>query len=120
MNKNHSRIFLVIIGLLTATVILCAQLFYIQTTSFSKKEVKTEQSEKQGDQEDAPQDLVVSSISQLSVPSASTIEVEKEQTFIFEILFEQSKSFPKEVHVNRSPGKLFLHLFRVIISPNAP
>ncbi len=122
MEKRQSRIFLIIAGLLTASVILFSQLFYVQTTSFSKKEIKTEQTEKQDAQKEkeVPQDLVVTSISQLSVPAASTIEVEKEQAFIFEILFEQEIAFPTKVEVNRTLGKLFQHLFRVIISPNAP
>ena len=121
MKKQHSRIFLIISGLLTASIILCSQLFYIpSTTHITKKEVKTEQSDQDSQSKEAPNDMVVSSISQISVPSPSTIEVEKEQTIIFEILFEQTKSFPGQPEVNRSVGKFFLHLFRVIISPNAP
>jgi hypothetical protein len=97
-------------------------LFYIQTTRTSKKEVKTEQTDQDSQGDEAPDDLVVTSVSQISVPSPSTIEVEKEQEqgFIFEILFEQAKSFPNQTKVNLSSGKLFQHLFRVIISPNAP
>jgi len=121
MEKKQSRILLIIAGLLTAVVILFSQLFYVQNTSLTKKEVKTEQTEDQDAQEQEPsEDLVISSTPSISIPVSSTIEVEKEQSFIFEILFEHEITFPKKVEINRSLGKFFHHMFRVIISPNAP
>ncbi len=121
MEKKQSRILLIITGLITAGVILFSQLFYVQNASLSKKEVKTEQTEDQDSQDPAPpEDLVISSAPSISIPVSSTIEVEKEQSFIFEILFEQEIDFPTRVEVSRTLGKFFQHLFRVIISPNAP
>ncbi len=112
---------MITIGLLTAVVILFSQLFYVQNTGLAKKEVKTEQTEDQDSQDqDTPEDLAISSTPYISIPISSTIEVEKEQSFIFEILFEQEVDFPTRIEVNRTLGKFFQHLFRVIISPNAP
>ncbi len=116
MEKKQSRILLIITGLITAGVILFSQLFYVQNASLSKKEVKTEQTEDQAPTED----LVISAAPSISIPISSTIEVEKEQSFIFEILFEQEIDFPAKDEVSRTLGKFFQHLFRVIISPNAP
>jgi hypothetical protein len=121
MEKRQSRILLIITGLLTAVVILFSQLFYVQNTGLTKKEVKTEQTEDQDSQDqETPEDLVITSTPSISIPIASTIEVEKEQSFIFEILFEHEITFPNKVEISRSLGKFFQHMFRVIISPNAP
>ncbi len=121
MKKKQSRILLVITGLLTAVIILFSQLLYTQPSQLSKKEVKTEQTENsETPKNEAPEDLVITSAPSISVPASSTIEVEKEQAFIFEILFEQARTFPKKIEVNQSLGRIFQHLFRVIISPNAP
>lgn len=121
MGKKQSRILLIITGLITAGVILFSQLFYVQNASLVKKEVKIEQTEDQdSEDQDAQEDLVITSAPSISVPASATIEVEKEQAFIFEILFEQEIDFPTKVEVSRTLGKFFQHLFRVIISPNAP
>lgn len=121
MKRRQSRLILIITGLLTAAVILLSQLFFVQNNGLTKKEVKTEQTEDlENPNQETPEDLVITATPSISIPISSTIEVEKEQSFIFEILFEHEITFPNKVEINRSLGKFFQHMFRVIISPNAP
>jgi hypothetical protein len=103
-----------IIGSLLSVAIVCAQLFHFQSNTSSKKEVKAEQQET-----NQPADASFS-IASFSLPSPIHISVNLDACCLFEILFEQTPKCEASADAPLFPEKLFMTLFRVIISPNAP
>lgn len=102
-------------GSLLCIVIVCAQLFHFEAGTPSKKEVKTEQQEN-----NRPADALSFSIASFSLPSPVHLSVNLDACCLFEILFEETPKCQIIPDAPLYPEKLFVTLFRVIISPNAP
>lgn len=104
-----------ITGSLLAVVIVCLQFFHFNQP-LSKAEVKTEQ------QQNTPpsNDEAVVSLASFSIPSPVNVTINLDAYCLFEILFEQSTERDSSAEAPLRPEKLFVTLFRVIISPNAP
>jgi hypothetical protein len=104
---------MIAIGLLTAAIIVCTQVFYYQAADFSKKDVKTEQ------EESSDHSLYLSAPSN-SILSTSHVELNNEFTFVFEVLLNAEQNEGNHAPLPLALGKLFQTLFNVIIAPNAP
>ncbi len=119
MNQKN-KIATLILGVITALVVVFSQLFCFQDISANPASDGTEQS---ANAEKESGNTAENYITQLSSPStsSSTIVVEQEFSFIQDIT-QQVKEVREElvstlvVHT----GKLFQTLFSAIISPNAP
>lgn len=116
MTRDRSRMYVMMLGTLTAVVVIFTQLFlYEGTRETPDTEVRTENAT------DGPSgEKVLISAPQPSVLSSFHAGINHEAVFLFEILFDcrEHKGWAPEVPV--SLGKYFLTLFRTIISPNAP
>ena len=116
MRKNRIRIWTMIMGIITALVIVFSQLFFYQNANYSKKEIKKGEEQKEQNSSDETY-ITPPSVSQ----SFSThVEGDQKSSYLFEILFEEDEVENKPIEIPRSLGKFFHTLFRVIISPNAP
>jgi hypothetical protein len=115
MKKNkHMRSITMLTGSLLAVMIVCIQFFHF-SHNISKSEVKTEQ------QESSPSaDIPLVSMASYSIPSPVHVTINLDAYCLFEILFEQSTESDASAEAPLYPEKLFITLFRVIISPNAP
>lgn len=126
--KNRKLI--IILGAITAFVIVFSQVFLYQGASFRKEEVKTEKqdkdnTDKQGkqgkqDKQTDPQEAFFS-IPSNSVLSSFHFEFTAKIILLQALFFEapaSQKNFADEIPI--SLGKYFHTLFHIIISPNAP
>lgn len=119
MNQKN-KIATLILGVITALVVVFSQLFCFQDFSATSQSDSTEQS---ATAEKESGNNTENYITQLSSPStsSSSIVVEQEFSFIHDIT-QQVKEVREElvstlvVHT----GKFFQTLFSAIISPNAP
>ncbi len=105
-----------VMGIITALIVVFSQVFFIPATNYSKKETKTDREQKQKSTDES-----YVSLPSVSQPSPSIhVEVIQKSCFLFEILFEKGEEAEETVNFPLSLGKFFHTLFRVIISPNAP
>ena len=104
-----------ITGSVLALVIVCIQFFHFNQP-LSKGEIKTEQQESSP----ATEEGAVISLASFSIPSPVNVTINLDAYCLFEILFEQSTEKDTSAEAPLRPEKLFITLFRVIISPNAP
>lgn len=115
MSREDKRVFMMVIGALTAAVVVFTQLFLYEGPSSVGEEVKTEKTTEKssGDQIflSGPSDTVLSSFH---------AGVHHEPVFLFEILFDRQDNSNWTPEIPVSLGKYFLTLFHIIISPNAP
>jgi hypothetical protein len=119
MKKNTARTLTMIVGVITALVVVFSQVFYFDAPNYAKKEAKTGQEKKKNKEDETGKSYV--SLPSISQPTASTnVEADHALTFLQEILFENKKEPGNHAAVPLSLGKFFHTLFRVIISPNAP
>lgn len=119
MNQRN-KIATLILGVITAVVVVFSQLFCFQDFSTDSKANSTEQSANADQESDQTTENY---ITQLSSPSTSSANIVVEQDFSFiQDITQQIKEVKKEL-VNTlviRTGKLFETLFSAIISPNAP
>lgn len=120
MNQKY-KIATLILGIMTALVLVFSQLFWFQGISAARSIAQAEQQAADTEQEQGG--TTDTYISQLSSPStsSSSIVVEQNFSFIEEIAYEieEVKQSISNTLVIRT-GKLFETLFSAIISPNAP
>ena len=119
--KNSVRVWTMIMGIITAMLIVCSQLFSLQTDNYSKKQVKASTATAKEHKQEKSSDDHYISLPSVSQPSSSIhVEANQKLSCLFEILFEKDEQENHPINVPLSVGKLFHTLFRVIISPNAP
>lgn len=117
MRKERVHTLTIIMGVITAFVMVFSQVFYFQPSSFAKKEIKTEKQEKQQDDKN---DSYIS-LPSFSQPTSSVhVELDQKPLCLFEIFFGKGTEENSEHDIPLSLGKFFQTLFRVIIAPNAP
>jgi hypothetical protein len=110
MNKSIKHVASLTLGVLLAVAILCSNIF--PGHAHPKKEgVKTEQSPKS--------EVVVFSAPTLSPPSVFHVTLSLDIFCLFDVTNDTTYE-TAEVSDSIDAPKLFLTLFRVIISPNAP
>ena len=109
------KILTLLVGIVTAGVIVFSQLFYFQAATYCQEKVDTEQSDKKSD---APESYI--SIPSSTISSASTIEIHQDISFVLESLFEKEADEESDHTISLPVNKFFHTLFRFIISPNAP
>jgi len=120
MSKNGKHTITLIIGILTALVIVFFQVFYFQAVPVSHAGKAATKTEKH-DAKEATGDNSVISLPAGSMPSPTTaVELNHEAVCVLDILFEQETECDPSTTLSHAAGKLFSTLFRVIISPNAP
>lgn len=102
-----------IIGSLLSVAIVCTQLVHFHISE--EKAVKTEQQDNS-----QPTEEVLYAFSSFSLPSSVQVCANLLPCILFEILFEESEENQSDEVLPLHPEKLFITLFRVIISPNAP
>ena len=106
-----------IVGVLTALVVVFSQLFLYQGADFCKKEeIRTE---KQNQESSEDQETFIS-LPSSTILSSFHKEVSHEAAVLFEISFNEEKPLFCSPEVAFSLGKYFHTLFHIIISPNAP
>ena len=115
MKKNRLQSLTIIMGIILSMAIICSNLFQFQSRSFAKKEVKTEQNEKQNSSEET-----VGVFSSISLPTAAQIQLTIQSYCLFEISFGKSNDEIRTSEIPLHPEKLLQTLFSVIIAPNAP
>jgi hypothetical protein len=116
--KTSGKIHLltVIVGVITAVVIVLTQLFYFELSTPIKLNTETEQESSAS----GHQGEVISMPSSYSLPSSTSVLLEHEFSIIEEILFDGEKAYSLPLALPLASGKLFRALFQFIISPNAP
>lgn len=117
MINKRLHILTIIMGVITAMVMVFSQLFFFQAAKYAKKDVKTEKHEQQNDNDD---DGYISLPSFSQPTSSAHVSLNHKPFCLFEILFETSKEENDTHSVPLSLGKFLQTLFRVTISPNAP
>lgn len=110
------RLLTIIVGVLTALMIVCSQVFYFEFSNPEPKKVETEQ---QGTSS-SNQESIISMPSSYSLPVSTNLSLNHEFSFIEEILFNGKLTEFAPVDVQISIGGLFRTLFHFIIAPNAP
>jgi hypothetical protein len=114
-NLGKHRILTLLVGLLTALVIVFSQLFYFQAATYCQKKVETTQHDKNTGGTESYISIPSSTIS-----STPHIEINQDLSFVLEILFEKKAEEQLPANITASAGRLFQTLFRFIIAPNAP
>ena len=115
--KAHIQTTTIITGVLTALIIVVSQLFYFEQAHTCKKEIKTEQQQRDQSQSD---DGAYITLPSSTLPSSTHVEFNQEAFCLFEILFEEEKTEEHDFNVSLPLSKFFQTLFGAIISPNAP
>lgn len=114
--KREIRLGTLIVGILTALMIIVSQMFYFETAIPSKKEVKTDQQDDQSSDSETYFTLPSSTL-----PSSSTqVEFQQQSFCLFEIIFPQREVLQHDFSISLPLGKFFQALLHTIISPNAP
>lgn len=103
-------------GVVLALAIVFSQLFHYQLATPQKAAAKTENQEEKKGMDDAAYTVLTS----FSIPVPATIELDVESSCLFEIIFEKETEEKSSHESPHYTSKLLQHLFRVIISPNAP
>lgn len=115
MKKQRIQSLTILVGVLLALAIVCANIFQFENRIASKKEVKTEQ---RGEKNGA--DETVSVLPSFSLPSSAQLHLTLQSYCLFEISFERSNDETRTSEIPLHPEKLLQTLFSVIIAPNAP
>lgn len=110
------RLFTVLLGVLTALVIVLTQLFYFELSESAVQNSETEQQNSSS----SDQENIISLPSSYSLPASAHVDLNHEFTVIKEILFDVELLELPPVELQASAGRLFKALFHFIISPNAP
>ena len=110
------RLVTVLVGVLTALMIVCSQVFYFE---FSKPVAGKVETEQQGTSS-SNQEEVISLPTTYSLPASTNVLQSHEFSFIEEILLNGKLTDFTPVDVQISIGGLFKTLFHFIIAPNAP
>lgn len=110
------RVLTVLIGMLTAFVIVFTQLFYFELSKTTEQKPESEQSATSTSGEES----YISLPSLYSLPSSIHVVLSHEFSFIEEILLNGKQRESAPVELQLSPGRLFKALFYFIIAPNAP
>jgi len=105
----------IIIGSILALAIVFSQYLAPECLS-SLEKVKTEQTDKSGQQEKGS----YISLPSFSIPAPVSVQVNLDAYCLFEILFEQNSDEPFVEEDVSYADRLFETMFQVIISPNAP
>ncbi|MBX2964238.1 MAG: hypothetical protein KF687_17125 [Cyclobacteriaceae bacterium] len=114
-NLKITRVGSLVVGILTAAIIVISQVFFIPNQSQIKSGSDSEQ------QDATPEGAEFFSPSAYSLPSSSTtVVLNHDLSCIEEILFGEPSTREIPTLVQRSVGKLFKALFQFIIAPNAP
>lgn len=114
--KSYLRPLTIFLGAFLAVAIVFAQLFHFQLSQQPKKEVKTEQQEKQT----AGDEAFYSAVTSFSIPSPAHIELDVESFCLFEIGGEEASDEKHTLDIPEYASGFLQTLFSVIISPNAP
>lgn len=115
MKNKHIQSLTLIFGTLLTVAIVCSQLSYFQGSTFQKKEVKTEEQQKEQTGDEA-----FIAMPSFSLPSYVTFQLTLESYCLFEIVFEDQHQENRSSEIPLHPEKFLQTLFSVIISPNAP
>jgi H+/gluconate symporter-like permease len=116
MNKKRLHTLTIVMGVITALVMVCSQLFFFEVAKYTKKDVKTEKHEQQHEEDES-----YISLPSFSQPTSSAhVSLSHKPFCLFEILFENNKEEVDTHTIPLSLGKFLQTLFRVTISPNAP
>jgi hypothetical protein len=110
------RISSIAIGTLVALGLLCSHFFYFQSTSFQKKETKTEQHQ----QNESGDEQAYFSVPSTSLPSTTHADIQRDVFFLFEFVFERHTLRVPDLSVAIPLGQFFRVIFGLTISPNAP
>lgn len=110
------RLLTLLLGILTALVIVVTQMFYFGAARVAEQTPVAEQQ----DATTSGDESFISLPSLYSLPSSIHVVLSHEFSFIEEILLDgnQTESRPAELQLH--PGRLFKTLFYFIIAPNAP
>lgn len=115
MKKQKLQSLTIVLGAILSLAIVCSQLFHIDHSALSKKEIKTEQQETE-----RTADETISVMPSFSLPSSAQIQVSIQSYCLFEISFEKPQEENHSSETPLQPEKFLKTLFNVIISPNAP
>jgi hypothetical protein len=102
------------IGVFAAIIILFTQSFYFDYVAQAQSNVKSNQTEK------TDKEPTILKVGQVAMAHAVEVTIQNALHFISDIYFDESNS----IHIDNKPqvsfNTLFVKLFRLIISPNAP
>lgn len=119
MEKRIHKKSTILLGILTALVVVFSQLFLYQGAELCKKEKKEAETEQSTSGAAEDQGTFISLPSNSVFPSLHK-EVSHEANFLFEIFFNEEEQSFYVPDVAPALGKYFQTLFHIIISPNAP
>ena len=112
----HLRTLTVFLGAFLALAIVLVQLFHFHIDRHGKKESRAEQHDKKQKGDESSYNVLTS----FSLPSPAHLELNTESFCLFEISFEEEGDKKYSLDLPLYTSKILQHLFRVIISPNAP
>jgi hypothetical protein len=115
MPKTRLHIVTVIVGFLLAVAVICTHVFSVNAQS-EKNTVKTEKSSTDSD----TQETILTSAPAISLPTSVSIHLNTIIYCLFEIELSTECEDSETPRESIASTRLFLTLFRVIISPNAP
>jgi hypothetical protein len=111
--KRNIRLLTVFVGCLLAMVIVCSQVYSLQ----SKISSTTEQTDDSSSEDSNSASI---SMASFSLPSPVNVQINLDPHCLFEIVFENVKAEVPHTSLPSIEEKLLITLFRVIIAPNAP
>jgi hypothetical protein len=114
MRNKRTRYLTMTFGCLLVIVIVCAQFF---SQAHAQQQVKKSVTAEQTD--DTSGEVCIS-LPSFSLPTPIHVQINLDSHCLFEILFEDIRDSGSSTPVSESAQKLFVTLFQVIISPNAP
>jgi hypothetical protein len=103
----------VFVGCLLALVRVWSQIYTSQANAKVKSEVASNAADDNSEEASF-------SMASFSLPSPVHVQINLDPHCLFEIIFEDAKAEAPQVSLPSIEEKLFVTLFRVIISPNAP
>jgi hypothetical protein len=109
------RVFTLIVGLVTALIIVFSQLFYFQAATYCQTKAESAQ---QAEKTTGTESYI--SIPSSTISSVQTIELNLDLSFVLEVFTEKEESH--NIHTSEVPinSRFLQTLFRFIIAPNAP
>jgi len=115
--KHSKKTATLILGILTAVVLIVSQLFCYQNSDVQKKETKTEEHSGKESSGDQSTFFIVAASQGLS---SFQTHISQDVILLFEIFFQENEDHHWKPEVPLALGKYFQTLFNIIISPNAP
>jgi hypothetical protein len=107
-----------VIGIIAAVVIILSQsLSFEYSTKATQQKAPTEQNEHPSE---AAQGFGEQTISATSFPASAQINFVQQASCLFEVIFNNTISFPVDEKVDLPLNKFFSSILGVLISPNAP